>query len=1318
MTTWRLAGKLLNSLWLLLAVLVIALAIVVALGRELLPHANRYQAEVTAFFSARAGLPITADSLQGAWKGFAPRLVARGVVIHSPEGAQAIAIDEATAQLDLLRTLVSFAPVWRELEASGVVVTAVEDADGGWSVAGIPLGGGNGSGLDSIRQLLVKTRLLRIADASLDLQFYAGVTARLRAPEARIDNVGSFHRTVARLAVADNGDDAARLIFEGREGAGEGGTFSGRGYVEVHRLNFDGNLSAIARRWFPEQVERVGDIQTDIDLALWFDWRNGGLVNGRGTLKAAEIPLNWVAEAGSLTELEAAITAWYQPGADWGARLQDLRMNWGGETIGPINVELRQRVGRRWGELDLMVDSLDLALTHRLMHSTELLSEWLDGVLAQLEPTGVVRGLQLDIDISTATPGVVVRGTLDDVSVGAWRGAPAARHVNGYFEVEAEGGGRGARGFVELDSPEGLALHYTRVYSDYMPYGATRGRVDWWYRPDRQQVEVNSGPIAINGEEGQGTVWLYLDIPTRAGLREPQMYLMVTLRNSEARFVERYLPATLPEALSSWLDNALGEGAIPEAGFLWRGTLAAGHPAGRTLQVYARVEDATLDYQPGWPALSGVTATLLVDDNDVDVWVDTAAVGEGDVRWAHADMRAVDGGGQLLRIRGDVDASVDYGLKVLRASPIGTHLDALDAWQVAGGADIAVDLHIPLGGAAAEDEYRVEVAIEDGRLSLPGGGVDVEAIEGSVAFSLAQGLVSPGLNGRFLGQPVKAVMDTRDQVTVIDLDSRLPAEAFAPYLGIPLAFVGGEADFAGQLRIPGLGRSPELRLVSDLQGLAVHLPPPFAKAVEETRSLEGLLTFRGEELLIEGKVEDTLALALRFEGGRFNNGVAELLRDSARLPAEPGLLVRGTLERLDWSQWQPVLTGEGMESASRDEDPFAESFTPEMGSLSPRLDILVGEFDFGGVSLGETRIVGRLQPHDRWQLSLTSERVAGEIKPGGARTRVNLDYLHLPSLTPEDNVSGAGQAERDGTELQALDRFDPRQFPALDFSVDHVTLGGNELGSLAFRSTPLVDGVRLDNIHGSLRGLILPDAEAAEALELAELEWRIDGDRHHTRFAGTLLVGDFAATLQNWQLQPLIDSRDASFHLELAWPQRPWEFSLASLEGHIGIDLANGQFHRAAGAPTNAFLRLISLLNFDTWLRRLRFDFSDLFNQGVSFDHLSGGLVFEGGILRFDDPIVAVMPSGRVRLLGRADMIEEQLDARLVATLPVGTNLPWVAGVLGGLPAAAGVYVTGRLFRRQVDQLSSLSYRVTGPWDDPKLEVDKIFSDRTDLEEE
>ena len=93
---------------------------------------------------------------------------------------------------------------------------------------------------------------------------------------------------------------------------------------------------------------------------------------------------------------------------------------------------------------------------------------------------------------------------------------------------------------------------------------------------------------------------------------------------------------------------------------------------------------------------------------------------------------------------------------------------------------------------------------------------------------------------------------------------------------------------------------------------------------------------------------------------------------------------------------------------------------------------------------------------------------------------------------------------------------------------------------------------------------------------------------------------------------------------------------------------------------------------------------------------------------------VAELPSGKVQLLGQTDMNQETIDARLVATLPVGTNLPWVAALVGGLPAAAGVYLTGRLFEREVDRISSLSYRITGSLDEPRVEVDRIFSDKTD----
>ncbi|HCO59817.1 MAG TPA: hypothetical protein DIT58_06445 [Porticoccaceae bacterium] len=75
--------------------------------------------------------------------------------------------------------------------------------------------------------------------------------------------------------------------------------------------------------------------------------------------------------------------------------------------------------------------------------------------------------------------------------------------------------------------------------------------------------------------------------------------------------------------------------------------------------------------------------------------------------------------------------------------------------------------------------------------------------------------------------------------------------------------------------------------------------------------------------------------------------------------------------------------------------------------------------------------------------------------------------------------------------------------------------------------------------------------------------------------------------------------------------------------------------------------------------------------------------------------------------------MDETLDTHMVATLPVGTNLPWIAALVGGLPAAAGVYLTSKIFEDEVDRVSSFSYRITGPWSEPEVQVDKVFSDKT-----
>ena len=87
--------------------------------------------------------------------------------------------------------------------------------------------------------------------------------------------------------------------------------------------------------------------------------------------------------------------------------------------------------------------------------------------------------------------------------------------------------------------------------------------------------------------------------------------------------------------------------------------------------------------------------------------------------------------------------------------------------------------------------------------------------------------------------------------------------------------------------------------------------------------------------------------------------------------------------------------------------------------------------------------------------------------------------------------------------------------------------------------------------------------------------------------------------------------------------------------------------------------------------------------------------------------------SARLRIFttfsGVADVEQRSLDGELVATLPVADNLPWVAALAAGLPVAAGVYVVSKLLQKQVNQLSSAVYSISGNWDDPQVEFAHIF---------
>ena len=165
---------------------------------------------------------------------------------------------------------------------------------------------------------------------------------------------------------------------------------------------------------------------------------------------------------------------------------------------------------------------------------------------------------------------------------------------------------------------------------------------------------------------------------------------------------------------------------------------------------------------------------------------------------------------------------------------------------------------------------------------------------------------------------------------------------------------------------------------------------------------------------------------------------------------------------------------------------------------------------------------------------------------------------------------------------------------------------------------------------------------------------------------------------------------------------------MINLDGTIDVRMRKGRFLAASGSATGA-LKMLGIFNFENIIRRLRFDFSDLFSSGVSFDKMGGEFAFSDSTLTLSDPLEITSPSSRFLTFGSVDLIQEQLDMELIATLPIASNLPWIAALISGLPAAAGVYLVSKLFTKQLERFSSAIYRVEGPWADPAVNFQRIF---------
>lgn len=1311
--------------------MLIAAAVIVQLGRQAFPLLKDYQSEISTYFGSKMGMVIELETLDASWSGMRPKLSLSNINIKSKSGDSVFKIKNATLELSLINSFINRRLSWRQLIFDGFETTLTQSDTGSWTIRGMPEfakkedSDREGFRFDDPYDIFLVGRRIKISQAKFSLHYLSGINTTVQVPVISIDNDRDFHRIKASLDVG-RGEKAFDMLIEGH-GDPRDPDFIAEGFLELKNFPTNDVLDALAL----SPVRQEHDQKINLQLWLRGDAEKGTTLSGAlsvfGELNFEDNQFNLP------NKLDTTFYGEIKADKSWSITIKQLVAQWEKQTSPALDMELYGDFRKLRG---ILIPYIDVEPWTKLVLNVGLNAPQAEDIIGRISPRGLIKNI--DVAFTDKSSGYFqLRADVEDGFSKAIMGAPAFDNINGYLSANLHSGS------FDVRVDDGLGMDLPKVYHDPLFFSQAEGQIRWKIDFENKMTYISSGLLSVTNPEEQGKGYFNLSLPFSKKYGEQELTLAIGIKNTLAKNHKKYVPKTIPKDLYAWLGTSIKQGQVSNARFLYNGSVEKNPDVSPSIQLYGEVTGGNLVFDPKWPQLDSVSGNLTLNNNDLNVHIDKASLLGNSIFDAEINLvKDHISRGQALSIKGSLASDAESAMGLMKNSPIKESIGStFDSWEVSGGVGAKVELIVPLSPDSPGLSHKIEVAFKNANLNIPELSMSIDKISGKLFYHTDKGLFANKLTGSiwnrsFLSQITspKNVEDGRD--TVIDFTGEVDVESLYRWTKRPeLRFARGDSKISGSLNIPGgKNQDPlEVRVSSGLEGVAIELPEPFDKTKEQKVDFNTRIQFYnyaeqyqftyGKNLRLTVLSTKNSTTSVQVEINNFSDDL-----DSMRRIANSGRFdIEGNIDVFDLTKWIEVkdqyfqYTDEVLDGSTDDSNVMPVKFEVEIDKF------LLGAFEIEGLSVDGDRA------SSYWDLNVESGLMAGKVRVPEDEQAItlDLDYLRFeieddveviedmpPAITLneiedskkqyEEDVPGSVTSEGgfETVELREsmLADINLSQAVALDFSTKELSLGKSNYGSWDFELRPIKDGIALRNITAESKGLVLGAGE-----EGAEFIWTNEQGTQHSRFKGKITAKNLAHVFEEFDQEKLLVSEKATIDIDAQWPGAPDQSTLKTLKGVVGVNIRNGSFTRGAGSDENGLLRLIALFNFDTILRRLRLDFSDLAAQGYSYDKIYGDLDFADGKIIFTEPLIVESSSSYLQLVGTVDLIDETLDSEMVVTLPVASNVALATAVIVGLPAALGVYVMSKLFKKQVDRASSLNVGVTGKWEDPKVKIKKIF---------
>ena len=1275
------------SQWLFWSTAILMLGTLIAffIGKQTISQIDKFRSNIESLLSQNSGMEVSLGQINGKWPRSLPIMEVSSIEIFDSDQNSAVAMENVRAELDLIRSIRYWNPVWRELVIAKLAITMVEDSAGRWRVKSLK--GDQEGSLSDFLEPFIHSRLLQLEKIQIDFEFFSGVNAKIQGASVKIENDENFHRSEMSIYLFDQTRPSSFLL-EGYGDPSNLSDFSAKGYINIQDFDISAPFVELARSLQPQILGELEQLNAGVNSEVWIDIKPGAEITFKGTMSASDVASSWLAELPDIKNIRSDISGWYTPQKDWGFRFQDLFLEWIETEILPFDLIFRQKLGYQWKDFDVSISEINLSRLNKILNKTQVLNNEILQTLTGLSPRGALSAL----NFGNNDTGYYASVNIKELDLDPFKGIPGIRGADGYLEIQS------SKGFFHLYDENGLELFFPGVYKDFLPVNSAKGTVYVQSMDSAEKLRIQSSIIDAKFDAGNASFLFSVEQDRSRIKTPPEVLLLIGSSGLDLAFSDKYLPYKLSSSVQNWLGSSNLKGNVKQFGLVQRSGADLNKHRIFTTQLLFDARGADLDYHSLWPGMRDFDAVVLIDDRFTQGIVSRGNIGLVAIEQANIELGKYPSNhrkSNLITINGNLTSSVNESIDFLAKSPLASSIGNLVEWDYSGHVNTELLLEIPLtrpNKDRSQGQYRVKSLLSDASLNIGKTILKVDNVNGILNFTNEKGLHSELITGRFWGEHLKAKIFQDDDSQKILLDTSVKPSSLKGLVDFPWTDVVSEIiPVAGILSVKPLeNTSPSaegaltLLLQSDLSGNEIYLPRPLSKQKNERRDLALKLHFDSKLTRIEGTMGDYFVTDLRFDDSGFAKGIASFDRTVA-MPSENKLLIAASLSDVDLNNWLPWFKQ------------FIDPASPEKQLWTPILDLNFRSFKFSNLELKDLESRTTFKD-DVIEINFSSNLGDGTLSM--PQLADDFPQLNLTRLSISDELI-MSQIENTG--------LDPREFIDADIVIDSINVSGEYWGDIAFQLRSSSSGAAFRNIQGdmfSLKPGLLTDQETS-------FFWGINGDRYTSSIRGPVSVDNMSDFFLRFDVDPPIDSTNGNINFDLTWQALPWELSKDNIEGDVEINLSQGNFYTSPGGGSAA-LKLVSLFNFANWLRRLQLDFSDVVGENLAYDNLVGKVEFKKGTASLLQPLQVEMPSGRMSLAGDFNLLDESANAQVVATLPVATNLPWVVALLGSVPAAAGVYLTSKLVSEQVDRLSSISYQINGPWDDLKVTVDEIFADQLD----